>query len=61
MKVFIVVAKSESGDEKVAVYQTKPTRDQKRALCFEVDPTEDGPGDFDSYVFLDDPREVEVR
>lgn len=62
MKVFVVLGKSESSDEYVAVFQKKPTKVQLGVIANLWDGGEghDGPGYAGSYVHIE-VSEQEVR
>lgn len=63
-KVWVVTAKSESGDDYGPwVFSEKPTEARlKRLVRTQGEDGEDcdGPGDFGSYLHVDPPVEVEV-
>lgn len=56
-KIWIIQAHSESGDDYgPKKYDHKPTEEDKRNFILNETPEEidcDGPGDFDSYVYLE--------
>ncbi len=55
--IWIITAHSESGDHYGPKrYDHKPTKEDKRNFILKETPEEiecDGPGDFDSYVYLE--------
>ena len=55
--IWIITAHSESGDDYGPKrYNHEPTEDDKRNFILKETPEEincDGPGDFDSYVYLE--------